>query len=210
MSTSLPFTLISTRAVLAGIATSALWLWSAPARAQELGRSGDFIVNAERLFGAHSARLEVDGTGGFTVRDTSVSFLMSRRSLSILTVPRVGFDYFIARSFSIGGVLAIHSADDEYSGFLLAPRVGYAIPFNRRFGFWPRGGLTFSSEGEPDRSHFAMSAEATFYFMPNATVGFTLGPFADLGITGEYETGGGDRDYNERVFGLALGMFARF
>lgn len=186
-----------------------LWLLPGIATAQELGRRGDFVINAERLFGAYATRQEVDDPAGFVVRDTSVGFLTHRRPGSILTAPRVGFDYFIARSFSIGGVIALYSGDIEDSGFLLAPRVGYALPFNNRWGFWPRGGLTFSSENEPDRTQIALSVEGAFYFMPNGTVGFTLAPFADLGIVGEHDTGI-EREYSDRAFGLAFGMFARF
>src|SRR5690606_22020134 len=145
------------RLLMLGLFACSLWLVSRPANAQALGRSGDFVVNAERLFGAYATRQEVDDPGGFVVRDTSIGFLTHRRPGSILTSPRVGFDYFVARSFSIGGVVAVYSGDIEDSGFLLAPRVGYALPFNNRWGFWPRGGLTFSSENEPDRTQIALS-----------------------------------------------------
>jgi hypothetical protein len=90
--------------------------------------------------------------------------------------------------------------------------VGYAIPFNPDWGVWFHGGLTYLGEdfgNNVNTSLLALTADATFYYMPAPSVGFTGGPILDLGITGSRKAGNFDGDYNERLFGLGFGMFAR-
>jgi hypothetical protein len=78
--------------------------------------------------------------------------------------------------------------------FLVSPRVGYAIPFSDMFAFWPRGGITYAaSRAEADNgdeisaSVFALSVEAMFAITPVDHVAILLGPYLDIGLTGEAE-----------------------
>jgi hypothetical protein len=196
---------------------------SSLAQAQTLGVRHDFTIGVERVFGMYSGRVELERPPlDYSVETTSFG-LAFQRPISMLATPRVSFDYFIIPSLSLGGTLGFDSADpggdpdnnDEESGAVLfAPRVGYAIPFNTEWGVWFRGGLTYvawdTDDNDEGTSLMALSGEAAFYFMPVPAVGFTGGPVLDLGISGEERWGNQDVDYNERLFGLAFGMFARF
>jgi hypothetical protein len=67
--------------------------------------------------------------------------------------------------------------------------VGYVIGFDDTWGFWPRGGVTFTSwdfnrpGGEDDE--VALSFEATFFATPVEHFGFNFGPALDLGLAGD-------------------------
>jgi hypothetical protein len=200
----IPPQLILTSALLCGV------LMTNPARA--LGAS-NLVVSAERLFGLYGVHRERDDPGGYDYGTTSLGLMVQPPS-SLLVTPRIGIDYFVSGSLSIGGVVGLYSHDSDgpadSSGFLLAPRVGYDIAISRRWGFWPRAGLTFFNQDGPDRDQVALSLDGPFYFMPTATLGFTLGPVIELGFLGEERVGSQDRDYRERVIGAAFGMFGRF
>jgi hypothetical protein len=198
---------------------------SSVAQAQSLGAQGDFTLGVERVFGMYISHIDQERMNVNLDRDPTSIGLAYQRPNSMLTIPRVGFDYFIIPQLSLGGTLGFYSDDpddtdgdpgdnnDESSGLLFAPRVGYAIDFNAKWGVWLRGGLTYVSvdrDNDDDVSLIALSGEGAFYFMPVPSVGFTLSPLFDLGLSGEEHVGNDEWDYNERVFGISLGMFGRF
>lgn len=182
--------------------------------AQTLGAQWDVTVGVERVFGFYSIDVERHVTDTQVQRrDQSNSGVGYQPSIGFFDLPRVGVDVFIVERLSLGGSIGFFSIDtdddDDVSGLIFAPRVGYVIPFDQRWGFWPRGGLSYvSREFDNDQHLTALTLEAQFYFMPSPFVGFTAGLLADLGITGEW--GPQNRDYDERLLGLGFGMFARF
>ena len=119
--------------------------------------------------------------------------------------PRAGIDVFVIDRLSLGGALGLYSAAGHNSinntGFIFAPRIGYAIDLGRVASFWPRGGFTYYSHG--DYHNFAFSGEATFAFFPRAKWAFLVSPFFDIGPFG----GGPDRySYSEMALGISFGV----
>jgi hypothetical protein len=212
------------RGIAGFIAIAATITLTAEASAQSLGRRWDVTVSAERLFGIYGIDIEAeDGQGDTNSFEPSSTGFGFQPPVGLFDVPRLGVDVFIVDRLSLGGSLGFYSYDpdtnsddsDEISGFLFAPRVGYVIPFNQKWGFWPRGGFTYVSQeisgpSARDRNQFALSLEGLFYFMPAPNVGFTASPVFDFGLTGEYRPVTTDLDYEERLFGIALGLFVRF
>jgi hypothetical protein len=189
--------------------------WTPEAAAQSLGGQGDFVIGAERVFGFYSVNVDWDGPGnGNNDYDATSAGLGFQGPVSVLAIPRVGLDYFIVDSLSLGGNIGFYSNNGDggadQSGLLFAPRVGYAVPFSPEWGIWPRGGLTYVSINDPDFSVGALSAELPLYFMPAPNVGFFTSLMLDIGLTGNREAGGDDYDYTEQLIGLGFGMFARF
>lgn len=186
--------------------------------AQALGQPWDVTVGVERVFGFYSIDIEREISDVQTQElNASSSGFAYQPSVGLFDVPRVGIDVFVTQRLSVGGSIGFYSNDpdesddesDDTSGFLFAPRVGYVIPFNFRWGFWPRGGFSYVSlDSQQNVKLTALTLEGQFYFMPSPFVGITGGLLLDLGLTGEW--GGQNRDYDERLIGLGFGLFARF
>lgn len=171
------------------------------------------VISAERMFGIFGIARDYEGVDDNDEPDDfGIGFLTQGVHLSPITLPRVAIDVFVINHLSLGGSLGLYSHDlNNASGVVFSPRVGYAIDFNQRFGFWPKGGFTYYTLNNPDRRHFSLSLEGAFYFMPNPAVGFTATPFLDLGLGGEDDNRGPNgTDYVDRAGGVTLGMFARF
>jgi hypothetical protein len=203
----------NTIAVAAGLA---LTLTSAGAWAQEFGSSGTFAVSAERVFGFFYEDFEWDNPapgGNGSVEHTTFGFGWGDPH-SPYTVPRFAVDYFVIESLSVGGTITYFRTDrdddnpnddDDWSGFLFAPRVGYAIPFADMAGFWPRGGFSYVHfDDDPnDWDEFALNIEAMFWLSPAEGMAFVLGPTLDIGITGERDP---DTDIQNTVVGVSVGL----
>jgi hypothetical protein len=191
----------------------ALTLTSTGAWAQEFGGSGTFAISAERVFGFFYEDHEWDNPGpgnDGSVEWTTFGFGWGEAHTPY-TKPRFGVDYFVIDSLSIGGSVAFfHSefdddgpGDDDSSGFLLAPRVGYTIPFGQIAGFWPRGGMSYVNWDDPDFDELALNLEAMFWISPAEGLAFLVGPTLDFGITGEQDP---DTDIQNTVVGVSVGL----
>jgi hypothetical protein len=214
------------RKTVAAMIGAAAMLGAGPALAQQtFGPQGTAAFSGDRLFGMYAGSEEVETPGGdFETDYTSFGFAWQGPShFSPFTVPRLGFDYFVIDSLSIGGSIAYATYDvdppgppeAEGSAFIFAPRVGYVWMFSDVIGFWLRGGFTYHSydnEGifAGDESGFAFTADPMFVITPTAHFGFVLGPVIDFTITGERETGAGDVDVNYANFGIAMGPMGWF
>jgi hypothetical protein len=164
---------------------AATLLVTTPALAQEFGMQGDVSFAADRLMGLYI--LDDTGNDGLSLGLGTGPWF----GLSPYTITRLGIDFFVIDSLSLGGTLAFvlgdneGPGDDDWNGFLLHPRVGYAIGFSDSFGIWPRGGITFwDIEGN---NEVALTAEAMFYATPGEKWGFLFGPTLDLGIAGDFD-----------------------
>jgi hypothetical protein len=178
------FTLLSALAL--GVAASTM---ARPAAAQAFGNQGDITFSAERLMGLYF--YDEEDT------ETNIGLAMGPfGSPSVYHVPRLGVDYFVIDNLSIGGSFGFTDRDvhqqtlpngfrtngGSNSGAFINPRVGYALEFNRTFGFWPRAGFTYRNVG--DDEEFALTLEAMFYAAPVEHFAIILGPLMDLGIAG--------------------------
>ncbi len=173
--------------------------------AQAVPREGAVTLAIERAFSIHTLHTDIENEPD---RDLTAFGLLWVRSESAFHLPRAAIDVFVTDGLSVGGSLAYYawSGDTDRSGFLLAPRVGYAFGLGRVVTFWPRGGLTFYSEeapgGNPDYDQLALTFEAMFAFWPRHGFGILAGPTLDLGVTGEVD----DRDFEQRSIGLSFGL----
>jgi hypothetical protein len=211
-------------AALASVGVVTAWSSSADA-ASAFGRQRSFSIGVERVFGVYSDHYtqELD-TGDVSGTSTSIGLLYQEPG-GALSIPRVTFDFFLIDHLSLGtalGYYAFHPDTnvDVTTGFLLAPRVGYAFALGDRFGIMPHAGITYVSQttdfvnnqDDFDRSQLLFALDGTFYFMPVPNVGFTGAVVLDLGVTGsQTDPGGAARDgYREQLFGVTFGMFAHF
>ena len=190
-------------------------LASPRAQAQEpdqFARANQFALSAERVFGFvyTSNTEEPSADTSVTTSFTAVNLLTNPLGgfLPGYTVARIGFDFFVIDGLSIGAALGYFTAStsieaesmgitDEtdgptFSGFIVAPRIGYAYMFNPTVGIWPRGGITYahrnvSDPDTPDESsqnRLAVTLELPLVISPVPHVGFLLGPTFDIGVSG--------------------------
>jgi len=201
--------LLRSRSLLAPVLALACAAGTGSARAQELGTAGNLAFGAERLFGLYFESRGYELPGGADVdRDVTVIGLGWGLSAAraLLTVPRLGIDYFIDEHFTLGGsfgIAAVSEDDDDGVGILLHARAGYALRLSHEIAFWPRGGLTFATvAGDGDINVFAFTLEGMFTFSLHDGWAFLAGPVLDLGVVGEIE----DADYHEILFGIMFGL----
>lgn len=213
-----------------------------PAKAQDFPAQGTFAVGAERLFGfAHTTiKTEIDTPAGTAKSDetSDTFFFLGSVGRTPWVAPRIGFDYFIIDSLSLGGSLAYVSdsretentlpngntnqgADVDDSAILFAPRVGYAYMFSDVVGIWPRGGFSYVSgkhkvgDNEDTFHNLALSLEAMLTITPVPHAGFLVGPTLDFPFIGSGETDNGQQKtdidkYRITTIGLQAGMFVWF
>jgi hypothetical protein len=170
------------RNALGSVCAMALGLTAAtlarPASAQAFGNQGDLTIGAERVMGVYFFD---EGQSS-----TNIGLGIAAPPASPYHLARLGVDYFVIDNLSIGGALGFGDYNPEHgdaqSGALINPRVGYALEFNKTFGFWPRGGFTYRNFGGDEE--FALTLEAMFYAAPYEHLAFIFGPLMDLGIAG--------------------------
>lgn len=195
-------------------------LLPALASAQEFGAKGDVVFSVDRLMGVTGTHVAGE-RGPLEYHDdfTSISFgWRASPDLSPFDVPRFAFDYLFIEHLSIGGSLGYASVDadqqDDYSTFVISPRVGYAYAFGKVVGIWPRGGFTYHStniDNAFDEKGFALNLECPFTFSPATHFAFHIGPTFDIDMFGSRDPSPidkGDRTY--RAFGVNAGLLGWF
>jgi hypothetical protein len=190
-------------------------LTAAAAHAEELGEKQNIVFSGERLFGFYVDNQSVD-TGATNLHHDHTVFAFGWQSdaSSALTAPRLGVDYFITRSLTLGGNIGVFSHNQDNTGrpsttstgVLFGARVGYAFRLAHAVSFWPRAGLTYatvSTDGVAGDAHvFSLSIDAPFTFAPSENFAILLGPCLEVGMLGK-ENGS---DYSEVMFGVMIGL----
>jgi hypothetical protein len=186
--------------------------WSRGAYAQELNTKGNLAFGAERLFGFYLDKQSFEAGNIDFHEDTTgvgIGWTLTNRT-ALLSLPRLGIDYFIDEHLTVGGSFGLASLnveDRDELGILLAGRVGYALRITHEISFWPRGGLTFATlnvDGDAgDRTVFGLTIEGMFTLAPSDGWAFLAGPLLDLGFIG---SAGDDVDHSEILFGIMLGL----
>lgn len=171
------------------------------------GAQGQLAISAERLFGVEYERTSFSGPGNDYRTSTVIGFGWSYAgNASSFIFPRAGLDYFVVNNLSLGGAIGLfsgagHNAIVGETGFLFAPRVGYAIDLGSVASFWPRGGITYYSHA--DYHNVGITGEANFVLFPRANWAFLITPHFDVGPFG----GGPNRaDYTEFAMGASFGI----
>lgn len=161
-------------ALLTGLVVSSI---PAHASAQVFSKQGDISFAADRLMGVYI----VDRDGP----NNNSDFLFGLGGPPgwgnfQYQMPRLGIDGFVIDHLSLGGSVTIgHDGNSDNTGFMLEPRVGYAIPIGGHFGFWPRGGITVWNGNRNNDDGVALTFEAPFWGAPSDW-GFLFGPTFDF------------------------------
>jgi hypothetical protein len=191
------------------------------ASAQELGSKGDAVFSVDRLMGITGTH-QVDelDRNEFSDDFTSISFgWRNSPGGSPFDVPRIAFDYLAFEHFSIGGSLGYASVDadrdNDYSMFLISPRVGYLYSFGKVVAIWPRGGFTYHTlnfDNGFDDKGFALTLECPFTFSPATHFAFHVGPTFDIDMFGSRDVAGPLEkvDHTYRAFGVNAGLLGWF
>ncbi len=177
-----------------------LVLLAGRASAQEptFGDAGHVAISAERLFGyVHASRTQtVAGMETTASQDYFTLLTNPIGALSGYGWPRIGIDAFVINGLSVGGALGFFylsdQDEDSATGFLLAPRIGYALAVAPRVSIWPRAGVTYwhisnnpSGTGtDTSSSAVAVTVEVPITILLAPRVGFTIGPTVDVGVGG--------------------------
>lgn len=177
--------------------------------APEFGAQGQLAISAERLFGVyyvHAGYHPPAPNPDSYMSATAIGFGWNMDpDASSFTQSRAGVDYFVIDRLSLGAALGLyavggHDHPPQDTGFLLAPRVGYAVDLGRVASFWPRGGITYYSHG--DYHNFGLTGEGNFALFPRPNWAFLITPFFDAGPFG----GVGNTDYTEITLGVTFGI----
>jgi hypothetical protein len=218
-----------TRTLTAVGATLAVLLAAPLASAQAkggLGQQGNFIVSADRLVPLFSFTNVSQEEPTADPNVSKVSNSNSVTSLSLLggyapaysndgtplpffTAPRVGFDYVIVPSVTLGGELIFFttlgghtSSETDFKNgttmtntsdagnllmFGIAPRGGYILELSDLFSLWLRGGVSFytasykTTEGNPNNQ--ITRTASTNQFAIDLDPQFVITPMQHFGIT---------------------------
>src|SRR5581483_11436686 len=113
-------------------------------------------------------------------------------------------DAFVGQSVSLGGSLTYfhlsqsgNGSSDTVSGFLIAPRLGFAARLGPSVWLWPRAGITYASFStgvgaglSQDSSLLAATVEAPVAVALGPQAILLIGPTVDLGLSGSTKTNG--------------------
>jgi hypothetical protein len=210
------------------------------AQAQQFGDRGQLVITAENLFGFSTERVAVDQSNDSESSDTNNQFgLFYRGAVASSTRGWVGAHYFVIPNLSIGATLGLQTAggssttttrgttvttdDPSRFGFVLLPKVGYALMLNNMLGFWFRGGPGFTrasssnanNDGGTAQSYWFLSLDALFVITPVQYFGFYVGPQGNFSFAGSVSsttpmgvTTSVDSSY--RSFSIDAGVFGYF
>jgi hypothetical protein len=228
------------------LAAAALFAREQSAVAQaRFGDKGQLAITGENLFGLQTERVgESVPNPMFPNTETTTTsnrfgFLYSQGTPTPHG-PQVGAHYFIIPSLSLGGTLGYESRagsqtrvqnngvtvtndTPNVSTFTFLPKVGYALMFRDKVGFWFRGGLGVfrveTSEANSPRKDsdtwWLLSLDALLVVSPVPNFGFYVGPQADISFSGTHsntdnrgiETSWGS---SYRDIGLGAGLVGYF
>jgi hypothetical protein len=217
----------------------------AAAQVQQFGDRGQLVITAENLFGFSTERVATSPSDDVTTSQTQTQFgLFYQGAMPTRRGPWVGAHYFVIPNLSIGATLGLQLGGSSNTGtngattttndgpsvfgFMLLPKVGYALMFNDMLGFWFRGGPGFvrassSVDGNANnnnndvsnaQSFWILSLDALFVVTPVHDFGFYLGPQGNLSFAGSYSsTRAGvttSVDASFRSFSIDAGLFGYF
>jgi hypothetical protein len=182
------------------------------------------------MFGYVHVKEETSGSTSTTFNSISVLGSPIGSATSVFTFPRVGLDGFIAPSISLGGSLTYFHVSESgngsvtLSGFLIAPRLGFAGRLAPTVWIWPRAGITYinfstDSGGATSQSAslFAVTAEVPVVVALGPQALLTIGPTLDFGVSGSRKlneapigVGNASTDIKETDFGLQVSLLLYF
>jgi hypothetical protein len=184
------------------------------------GRAHQFVLSADRLFGyAHASETVSYGGAERTYSSNNVSiFGGPLTSLAAsYSAPRLAFDGFVTDGLSIGGSVSYFwtsttqlgaTSSNSADGFMVMPRVGYALALAPTTALWPRVGFSYihvSGSGNSG-SLYAVTLEVPLVIVLGPHVALLAGPTLDLGVGGSEEMSGTTLDIKETDIGVQFGI----
>lgn len=136
-------------------------------------------------------------------------------------IARFGVHEFIGDThLSLGGALVYSDSNQSFqevagTTFGIAPRIGYAIPFDAAFALWLRAGFTYLTEsisGGGNQWQFSPAGEVYLVITPVSHFGITVGPWIEYGVAGKQCTGNNcqGQDFRQDFYGGTFGILADF
>jgi len=167
---------------------------AAPAGPAGFGDPGQVVISAERLFGFTYTHQSFGSGPAATAQTFTLLSDPFGSGVSAYGWPRVGFDYFVAKSFSAGGSISFFrssAGSQTQTGFELAPRVGYGMMVGPWLGVWARAGVTYTHTSGNGRTlqYLAVGVEPTLAFVVSPRFMLLFGPTADIGLSGSLKVG---------------------
>jgi len=181
-----------------------------------VGDPGHWAISVDRAFGFDylQSKPTMNGVSEGTASNTTFALFgnPAAGAASAFSFPRLAFDAFVGSGVSVGAGLGLFhisqhldastagmtaAIDESATGFIVAPRIGYAARLNPLVAVWPRLGVsviyasssdTPSGGGSQETTSVyavAVTAEVPFVFTlaPHAVV--TLGPTFDYSFAGK-------------------------
>jgi hypothetical protein len=203
--------------------------------AAAFGSQRGVAITAERLFGFLYVN-ETQTTAGVDRTSHVTSISLIGNSLSLLTLyaqPRLAADWFPIERLSVGASATYSRASTSidapagtttstptYTAYIIAPRVGYALPISPIVSLWPRVGFTYAHLGfestnggingntttTSGQSLYAVTIEAPFVFVIAPHLFLSLAPTVDLGVGGSNSATATSTSLKETDFGLLAGL----
>jgi len=210
-----------------------------PKPIDNVGRTGQFVFAIERITGVFFDRQKVTYKDVATGREFEHTFkvtsfgLLGMDSASTSALPRFALDYVVWNGLTAGvtGMVSTRGVSLDASGgqapvapptaaddgltLLGGLRAGFAYPFDRTFGIWPRVGLSYaqsSASGEvidprtgdtigdfENKVHFwNANLELLGVLSPVEHIVLTGGPFLDLSLGGGYSLSNSSEELDRR------------
>jgi hypothetical protein len=186
------------------------------------GRTHQLVFSADRLFGyMHSSATESYNGAEETGSSSNVSIFSSPlvANAAAYASPRLAFDGFVTDGLSLGGSVSYFwtSAKDigatsshSIDGFMIMPRVGYALALGQTAAIWPRVGFSYvhASGSGTTVNLYALTIEAPLVIVLGPHVALLAGPTLDLGVGGSADITGSSikPDYKETDIGVQFGI----
>jgi len=148
---------------------------------------------------------------------------------NLSTAPRLALDFYLKPAITLGGSMGYASASGEFdlggtsnkvpdsSMWIVAARAGYVIAGDA-MSFWLRGGFAYhhatnnvtaslATMGEETGLALTLDPVLVYEILPR--IGFILGPFADIGLSGGFTQTGATMSIDRKLsaWGIAAGIF---
>jgi hypothetical protein len=201
---------------------SSLGALTARSQAEEVGfgAAHQLVISADRLFG-YSHAWETLSYRGVEQTGHSDNLSIFGSPITSLTAsysaPRLAFDGFVTDGFSIGGSVSYFwtsaksvaaTSTSSIDGFMVMPRVGYALALGQSVAIWPRVGFSYlhASGSGNTASLYAGTLEVPVVISLGPNVALLVGPTLDVGLGGSQSQNGLTLDDKETDLGVQFGI----
>jgi hypothetical protein len=177
------------------------------------GDGGQLVVSIERLFGYNWAH---ESLGNATGSANTYTLLGNPYGSGVYPYdwPRLGLDYFVVKSISVGGAVAFartSSGTASSNQLEVSPRVGYGMMVGPWLGVWPRAGVTYVygtnvNGTNQSQSYLGLTIDLAAVINLAPHFALTFAPVANIGLSGKQ----GNADLKFTTLGAQFGLAMAF